>query len=559
METNKDPRSIEWLQAFRRKLITYALILVLAVGLPVVGFELQRPWNLLDQLITQGKIVLARLSNSFDQQEIERMNRFALKVNGLTGDYDEDYLIWSFNLLVTEGALPSEQEMKATLKENDAEPEDFDYQKLSETFGFWRNLFNQEPGLLELFQKYKQALIDTRNYSEQAGFIFVDDYVMVDDSKTLVFLLDSLEWYESSYPGLYYDVVENDCVYFRDYLKNGPGYDTDPRHYHLGIFPKFNTDQWGTWFSVWLAKKNNGVYNNFSIDFSADKVKRMMWTLAVLIAGISAGLLLIISLIARQLGKIISAPIEKAFMDMRRLDEMKDNFLSMVSHDLRTPMTSIKGYAKLLIEKINQYDEDRQLKYLNIIIKESDRLTRLINNLLDLQRFEAGKTKFPLENVELNGVISESMEAFGSAADDKRILLEKSGPEGAVTVYANRDRLLQVMANYLSNAIKFNHEGGRIRISLERIKADAGEEVKVTVTDTGPGIPKDQQSRLFSKFQQVEEMARTKGQGSGLGLALVREIVEFMQGRVGLESEVGKGSSFYFILKAKAQGEVKND
>jgi signal transduction histidine kinase len=220
----------------------------------------------------------------------------------------------------------------------------------------------------------------------------------------------------------------------------------------------------------------------------------------------------------------------------------------MVSHDLRTPMTSIKGYAALMLEKLKQLDEDRQARYLGIIVKESDRLTRLINDLLDLQRLEAGRMQFNFEPVDLVKLVRDACDSFSGAALAKQQTLRSRLPEREIMVMADADRLSQVAANLLSNATKFTPEQGEITLAMETLNWDGREAVKVSVTDSGPGIPKEMQGKLFSKFQQIDNVPKEKQKGSGLGLALVREIVEHHHGKVGLESETGQGARFYFLL-----------
>lgn len=241
--------------------------------------------------------------------------------------------------------------------------------------------------------------------------------------------------------------------------------------------------------------------------------------------------------------------LETSYRELKKLDEMKSNFLSMVSHDLRTPMTSIQGYASILLEKRDRLEQERQTRYLTIIINESKRLIRLINDLLDLQRFEAGKMQLSFEDIDLNDIIRQSVDAFQGAAFSKHITLDNNLPESHTMIHGNTDRLSQVMANLLSNALKFTPDGGRVNVSMEKLDESGKSAVKVSVSDNGPGIPKEKQPQLFTKFQQVEGMVRSKEQGSGLGLALVREIVEHHGGRVGVESEPGKGSVFYFVVQ----------
>ena len=244
--------------------------------------------------------------------------------------------------------------------------------------------------------------------------------------------------------------------------------------------------------------------------------------------------------------------LESSYRQLKQLDKMKDNFLSMVSHDLRTPMTSIKGYAAILIEKMGRMEEERQKRYLGIICQESDRLTRLINNLLDLQRFEVGKMEFDFQEVDLVNLVQESVASFQGAAYTKYIGLLSALPQEEVKVRADRDRLSQVMANLLSNAIKFTHQGGRVTVSLDKVMDDDRLLVRVAVTDTGKGIAQEMQSKVFNRFEQADRVMREHGEGSGLGLALVREIIEAHGGKVGVESAPGKGSTFYFLLEWKA-------
>jgi len=241
--------------------------------------------------------------------------------------------------------------------------------------------------------------------------------------------------------------------------------------------------------------------------------------------------------------------LETSYRELKKLDEMKDNFLAMVSHDLRSPMTNIKGYASILSEKKDRLDPDMIQECLDVIINESDRLTRLINNLLDLQRFEAGRMPLDLADVDLVKIARDSVESFKGAAYTKKQTIDGKLPDGELIVSADADRLSQVMANLLSNATKFTPEGGTITVEVERL--GGGEPAAlVSVADDGPGIPVEAREKLFDKFQQVEGVA-VKEQGSGLGLALVREIVGRHNGEVGLDSAPGRGSTFYFILELK--------
>jgi len=241
--------------------------------------------------------------------------------------------------------------------------------------------------------------------------------------------------------------------------------------------------------------------------------------------------------------------LETSYRELSQLNVLKDNFLSMVSHDLRTPMTSIKGYASLLYESPEKIDKKTTKEFLAIIMDETDRLTRLINNILDIQRFEAGDVEMEMTNLDITALVNDALSVFYSAATIKNIAMDKQVSSNPIIVKGHRDRLHQVLANFLSNAIKFTPEGGRVKAFLERIDVDQEPAVRVSISDTGPGIPKEKKNKLFQKFQQVEKLVRQKEEGSGLGLALAREIIEYHQGKIGVESYPGRGSVFYFILR----------
>jgi signal transduction histidine kinase len=226
----------------------------------------------------------------------------------------------------------------------------------------------------------------------------------------------------------------------------------------------------------------------------------------------------------------------------------------MATHDLRNLMTGIKGYSSILLEKLDMLEKDRQVRYLSIIRKEIDLLTRLITDLLDLQRFEAGEMTLEFHDIDLIQTVKESLDSFLGAMAEKNLILENRLPDQEALVHGHHDRLLQVMGNLLSNAIKFTPEGGRIIVGAEKVTEDGKPGVRVSVSDTGPGIPRERQSILFDKFQHLHHsMKRQKNQGTGLGLALFRNIIEHHGGRVGVESEPGRGSTFYFVLDIKSQ------
>lgn len=244
----------------------------------------------------------------------------------------------------------------------------------------------------------------------------------------------------------------------------------------------------------------------------------------------------------------LNAELQASIERLKELDVMKDNFLSMVSHDLRSPMTSVRGYAEIMLERLGELDQTKQRLCLETIISEGDRLTRLINNLLDFQRFTAGKMDLEFKDLDLARVARKSVDFFRGAAEAKPLSLETELPAEKIWVHGDQDRLSQVMSNLLSNAIKFTPAGGHVMVRVEATAAQEKTGVRVSVSDTGPGIPQELQSIIFSQFQQASKPLRQKQEGSGLGLALAREIIEHHGGRIGLESEPGRGCHFYFLL-----------
>jgi PAS domain S-box-containing protein len=237
-----------------------------------------------------------------------------------------------------------------------------------------------------------------------------------------------------------------------------------------------------------------------------------------------------------------------AYERLKELDRLKDSFLSTVSHELRTPLTSIKSFSEILLA----YDEDRetQKEFLTIIKEESDRLTRLINDFLDLAKIESGRMQWETVDLSIAEVIKTAINATQALAAQGKLEVKVS--PGLPTVRCDKDRLVQVVTNLLSNAIKFTPEGGKIEVKARM--GGAGKSKKkanrllVSVTDSGIGIdPKDYAS-IFEKFKQVGNTLTDKPKGTGLGLPICKEIIEHYGGKLWVESQLGKGSTFFFTL-----------
>ena len=234
---------------------------------------------------------------------------------------------------------------------------------------------------------------------------------------------------------------------------------------------------------------------------------------------------------------------------VRAAERAKSELMSTVSHELRTPLASIYGYAELLA---NRLPEGQHRQFAEIIHRQADRLAALIGDFLDLQRLEQGTVTLVSAPVDIGELAAEQAELF--RAQSARHRLDLRLPDGPVRALGDRDRLAQVMANLLSNAIKYSPDGGRVTVEA----AANGSKVTVSVRDEGIGIPADQQAHVFEKFFRAETPEARAIGGTGLGLALCRELVEAHGGRIGFESQPGRGSTFWFTLAAsRAQSTVR--
>ena len=255
------------------------------------------------------------------------------------------------------------------------------------------------------------------------------------------------------------------------------------------------------------------------------------------------------------------AELRSANERLQELDRMKDDFVSHVSHELRTPLTSIRSFSEIL-QDYPELDAPTRSKYLSVIIQETERLTRLINQVLDLSRIEAGRAEWQVVEVNPREVVEHAAAATSRLFDEKGATLEVDLPPEVPWILADRDRLVQVVINLLSNAAKFCADtGGRVAISL-RALPDA---IRVDVRDNGAGIEAHHQAVIFEKFRQVGDTLTAKPRGTGLGLAISREIIQHFGGRLWVESEPGRGATFSFIMplvgraEASAAGGARQD
>ena len=251
--------------------------------------------------------------------------------------------------------------------------------------------------------------------------------------------------------------------------------------------------------------------------------------------------------------------LEQANEELQQLDRLKDEFISTVSHELRTPLTSIKGAVEILL---TYDDEDRQtqIEFLRIINKECDRLTRLVTEVLDLSRMESRQASWTWEEVDLPEVVAAAVDGTQSLLMQKGLSIKVGLEPDLPILWNDRDRLVQVVTNLLSNSIKFTPQGGKISIKVKKLAVDKsdglGQKLQVCVSDTGIGIHASEYDNIFQKFKQVADIITDKPAGTGLGLPICKEILEYFGGEIWVESKPGKGSSFYFTVPVTAEERI---
>ncbi|KAA0677494.1 sensor histidine kinase [Roseomonas genomospecies 6] len=238
-----------------------------------------------------------------------------------------------------------------------------------------------------------------------------------------------------------------------------------------------------------------------------------------------------------------SAALRAANLRLKELDRLKDEFLSTVTHELRTPLTSIRALTEVLHDNPDIELEQRQ-EFLGLVITESERLTRLINQVLDMAKIEAGEIVWKVAPMDLGAALEQAAAATARLFHERGIALEVAIPPGLPPVRGDHDRLVQVAVNLLSNAAKFTPAGGRVSL----IAAAEGDHLRVSVTDSGPGIAPEHQAIVFERFRQVGDTMTDKPQGTGLGLAICKRIVEHLGGRIWVDSTPGAGSTFAFTV-----------
>lgn len=233
----------------------------------------------------------------------------------------------------------------------------------------------------------------------------------------------------------------------------------------------------------------------------------------------------------------------KSLRDIEAISKAKSDFISNVSHELRTPLTSVKGFSSLLVaEKFGKLPEEAK-KRLETIDENVDKLVNMVNTLLDIARIESGKTEVKIAPADIAKSIRDAGEFLSPQMQAKAIKLVLDVPD-TLLVYMDKNLIDQVLINLVGNAIKFTPNGGQIKMGVK----SGGSQAVVSITDTGYGIERENLEKIFQEFFRVDNTINVKAKGTGLGLSLVKRIIEIHKEKIWVESEIGKGSTFYFTL-----------
>jgi len=230
--------------------------------------------------------------------------------------------------------------------------------------------------------------------------------------------------------------------------------------------------------------------------------------------------------------------------ELTHLDQLKSDFMATMSHELRSPLTSIIGYSDMLLSGMTGELNEKQSAFVNSILKGGESLLNLINDVLDLTKIEAGRLELNRESVDLRAALLGVLPVVKPRAQDKRIRISTFLPTDLPLVSADPGKLNQILLNLLTNGVKYSHENGSVSVEART----TGELVEIWINDVGIGIAKEDQGKVFQRFTQIDSSATRSQGGTGLGLAIVKELVELHGGTIRLQSKLGKGSSFIFTM-----------
>ncbi len=254
-----------------------------------------------------------------------------------------------------------------------------------------------------------------------------------------------------------------------------------------------------------------------------------------------------------------NAELERAVSHLREVDQLKSNFLATISHELRTPLTSIIGFSEMLAKGIAGPLNEEQTEYANTILDRGEELLRLITQVLEMSRMEMGTVRLELRAVTLDDVVDRAFASAAISADRAKVALVRDFAQDLPPVLIDSDKILQVLINLITNGVKFNRPEGHVAVRAQLAPIQRpfeedffGEELadalRVSVSDTGIGIPKDQLNRIFDAFYQVDSSSTREHGGAGMGLSIVRKLIEAHGGEVWAESIAGVGTTFNFTL-----------
>lgn len=241
---------------------------------------------------------------------------------------------------------------------------------------------------------------------------------------------------------------------------------------------------------------------------------------------------------------------------LKETDRLKENFISNITHELKTPLTSLTEAAQLILEKVAGPITEKQAKLLVIIGKDAKRLLRLVNDLLELSRMRAGMLTLQMEPWDLGGLAREAVESLNLMAIRKGLQLKLEMEHVPDPFLIDGNRIYQVLTNLISNALKFTAPGGKVSVSIRDRSMD---EMQVSVVDTGVGISREDQQRIFDRFYQLETRPPGKVEGSGLGLSIARHIIMAHGGKIWVESEPQLGSAFFFTIPIRRVKKMGNE
>jgi Na+/proline symporter/nitrogen-specific signal transduction histidine kinase len=243
--------------------------------------------------------------------------------------------------------------------------------------------------------------------------------------------------------------------------------------------------------------------------------------------------------------KKISDELHNAYEQLKIIDEQKDEFLTTVTHELRTPLTSIRALGEVLLDHDDIIDPPQRIKYLGTIVQESERMTRLITQILTIERFDSGRYQLQYSNFDLGHLLNELKEAVQPLLDEKNIVFETSIPDSMLVLRSDRDLILQVLYNLLTNAIKYAKQQVSLHIAHDL------QIIKISIGDDGPGIAKEESLTIFDKFYQIKNKKLLKPEGSGMGLAISKRILDMHEYSIHFEANKPNGALFIITIEQK--------